>query len=99
MSHQRRKINMENKFVALIDPKTVVHSRVDAANVATEEDPIMPPYPELIDIGIISSCANEECSLRLAAHIQSHEDDLRINEPDMLLPDSKRIIGKTYQAA
>jgi len=100
-----RKVDKENNFVSLFDQKTGFYARsgVIVAGVDTEEDPFMASYPELIDIGIMGSCAHGENGLCSAAGVQCYQDGLRIRKPDMLLSDFKRIIneceGKTYQVA
>ena len=100
-----RKVDQENKFVSVFDPRTgfYVRSGVIEAGIATDEDPFMASFPELIDIGIMGSCAHGENGLCFAAGVQCYQDGLRIKKLDMSLSDFKYIIdeceGKTYQVA
>jgi len=100
-----RKVDQENKFVSLFDTKTglYIRSGVIEDGKATEEDPFMASFPELIDIGIMGSCTHGENGLCSAAGVQCYQDGLRIKKPNMSLSDFKRIIdeceGKTYQVA
>lgn len=69
----------------------------------TDEDPFMAPFPELLDVGIMGSCAHGRSGLCAAAGIGCYQDGLHAGKPDMALDDFRAIAaqakGKTFQIA
>lgn len=94
------KIDKENKFIAKFDTDNgfYVRSGIIENGKDTDVDPFMASYPELIDVGIMGSCAH--ASLCTVGCYQGGIDN---QKPNMALADYQSIIdqskGKVFQIA
>jgi radical SAM protein with 4Fe4S-binding SPASM domain len=66
-------------------------------------DPFMGSFPELLDIGIMGSCAHGKSGLCAESGVQCYQNGIYETQPDMTLEDYKKIIdqckGRTFQVA
>jgi radical SAM protein with 4Fe4S-binding SPASM domain len=66
-------------------------------------DPFMGSFPELLDVGIMGSCAHGKSGLCLMSGVQCYQDGMNLSQPDMTLEEYKRIIdqcrGRSFQVA
>lgn len=100
----RVKFDRKNKFWSKFDTKTglYIRSGILENGKDTGVDPYMTDYPELLDIGIMGSCAHGLSGLCLQSGVGCYQDGHAI-QPHMALEDFKSIIDQskdyTFQAA
>ena len=94
------KIDKENKFIAKFDTDNgfYVRSGVIENGKDTDVDPFMAAYPELIDVGIMGSCAHASICT-----VGCYQGGIDNQKPNMALSDYRSIIdqskGKVFQIA
>jgi len=96
----------DNRFVEWFNRETGKYVRtgiIDAQNNDTNDDPFMRSFPNLLDVGIMGSCAHGKSGLCLAAGVECYQNGLGISMPDMSFEDYQSIIkqcrGKVMQIA
>lgn len=95
------KVDRKYRFVATFETTTGEYMRtgvIDSSGHETSEDPFQASYPELIDVGIMGSCAHaSQCT------VGCYQGGLQNQKPNMKLEDYKSIIdqskGKVFQIA
>lgn len=94
------KVDRKHHFIATFDTDTGYYERsgVIKGGHETTEDPFMASYPELIDVGIMGSCAHaSQCT------VGCYQGGLQNQKSNMALADYKSIIdqskGKVFQIA
>ncbi len=94
------KVDRKYRFVATFDTTNGQYTRTGVIDkgVDTGVDPFMASYPELIDAGIMGSCAHaSQCT------VGCYQGGLQNQKPNMRLEDYKSIIdqskGKVFQIA
>lgn len=69
----------------------------------TGKDPFMGSFPELLDVGIMGSCAHGKSGLCLKSGVECYQDGIGIFEEDMSFEKFRSIIdeckGRTFQVA
>lgn len=102
-----KKINdTKYRYFSVFDPETGQGAR---SNIYDEKfndtgiDPFMGSFPELLDVGIMGSCAHGKSGLCLKSGVQCYQNGPGYTEPDMPLELFKKIIdeckGRTFQVA
>lgn len=101
-----KKIDKENKFVSMFNPKTGFYMRtgvIDENGKDTGIDPFMTSYPELIDVGVMGFCKHGKSGLCMKSGVQCYQNGLNTYEPNMSLDNFKKIVDeckdKTFQLA
>ena len=101
-----KKIDKKNKFISMFNPKTGFYMRSGVINEKGEDtgiDPFMSYLPELVDIGIMSTCIHGLLGLCVKSGIECYQDGLHIQKPNMTLENFKTIInqlkGHSFQVA
>ncbi len=94
------------KYISVFNPENGQGIRsgvLDEDMRDTGEDPFMGSFPELLDIGIMGSCAHGRSGLCLKSGVECYQDGLNVSQPDMTLEDFKSVIdqckGRTFQVA
>lgn len=101
-----RKIDKQNRFISIFDPKTGFYIRsgiIDENGKDTRVDPFMTSFPELIDVGIMGHCKHGSSGLCIKSGVQCYQNGLKTYQPNMTLENFKKIVNeckdKTYQLA
>jgi len=96
----------KNNFRSVFDTETGFYARtgvLDENGKVTNIDPFMTAYPSLIDIGIQGHCLNGSRGLCKQAGVYCYQSGGKIQMPNMLFEDYKKIIdeskGKTFEVA
>ena len=94
------------RYTSIFDPATGTGVRgniYDEAGADTGEDPFMASFPELLDVGIMGSCAHGKSGLCLQSGVECYQNGIGISEEDMPFSNFKKIIdeckGRTFQVA
>ena len=101
-----KKVDKVNKFISMFNPMTGFYVRsgvIDKNGKDTGVDPFMSYLPELVDIGIMSTCIHGLSGLCVKSGIECYQDGLHIQKPNMTLKDFQIIIdqlkGHSFQVA
>ena len=94
------------RYTSIFDPDTGTGVRgnvCDEAGTDTGIDPFMASFPELLDVGIMGSCAHGKSGLCLQSGVECYQNGIGISEEDMPYSNFKKIIdeckGRTFQVA
>ena len=99
------KTDRKNQFRAFFDPTSGFYMRTGIIKDGkdTGEDPFMTVFPELLDVGIMGSCAHGRLGLCAASGVECYQNGADVCQPDMKLEDFRRIAEecreKTFQFA
>lgn len=102
----RKYVDKENKFIEIFNDKNGFYMRTGILNEEgkdTNVDPFMRNFPNLIDIGIMSTCIHGKTGLCIQSGVECYQDGLNIAKPNMSLGDFKKIAdeckGKVFSFA
>ncbi len=93
-------------YLSIFNPEdgTGIRSNVYEGNFSvTEIEPFMGSFPELLDIGVMGSCAHGKSGLCFQSGVECYQSGSLVQEPDMPLDKFKRLVdqakGRTFQIA
>lgn len=98
--------DLKHHYISIFNPgngQGIRSGVLDEEGQDTGRDPFMGSFPELLDIGIMGSCAHGKSGLCMESGVQCYQNGINESQPDMPLENYMKIIdqcrGRTFQVA